>query len=672
MTETERAFCEVAVPLPVAGTFHYRIPKHLRSQAEPGKRVWVPFRTGKRVGYLVGFIDHPEVRGVKPIEAVIDPEPLFRPEMLALTRWISRNTLAGWGACLEAAIPGVLRRAGKPPSPRKAKPIRRVVPSSPWTPTAPQAKALQAILQSVRDRRHETFLLHGVTGSGKTEVYLQGIAEVLARGLGAIVLVPEISLTPQTVEHFQARFGQERVAVLHSRMTESRRYEAWQRIRSGASPVVVGTRSAIFAPLAEIGLIVVDEEHEPSYKQEETPRYHAREVAIERGRLHQAAVVLGSATPSLETFSRAVEGATGEGPPIRLLPLPARIEEVPLPEVEIVDMRQELAHGRRDRVLSRALEEALARTLKERQQAMLFLNRRGFSTFLHCRSCGAVLRCKACRIPLTYHMATRTLQCHTCSASQKAPETCPKCRSEYVRFSGTGTERVESELARAFPQATAARMDTDATQAAGSHEKILDAFREHRVDVLVGTQMIAKGLDFPRVTLVGVISADTALNLPDFRSAERTFALLTQVAGRAGRGRMPGKVIIQTYAPHHYAIQAAKTHDYATFFKKEMEIRRELDLPPFSRLTLLLTRAGRETQAAQFAQALAAACRKCSPQIQVQGPAPAPVRRVRRQYRWQVLLKTAGLEPIREKLPEVLRSVRPPKGGHLTVDVDPL
>ncbi len=661
-------YAEVAVGLPVPTTFHYRIPSRLKGKTAVGKRIWVPFRNRQLLGFVVGLVDKSDVPRVRAIEQVVDEQPILEPEILTLTRWMAKTTQCSWGEAIQTALPGPLRRGKTAMEPRVEEPPQEFPPTVALSLTEEQRRAVGAILQAVETHRHQVFLLHGITGSGKTEVYLQAIQGVVDQGRGSIVLVPEISLTPQTVERFKGRFGQKRVAILHSALLESQRLKEWRRIRSGEVQVVVGARSAIFAPLRELGLIVVDEEQETSYKQEDSPRYHAREVAIHRGELARAPVILGSATPSLESFTRAKTGA------YRLLTLSERIDQVPLPQVEVIDMRQELGRGRRGRIFSRTLEEALAETLSQRQQAILFLNRRGFSTIVQCRKCGFLLRCKSCRVSLTYHIASRQMICHTCHAKTEPPEICPQCRSDYVRFQGLGTERVESELARIFPQASIARMDTDATSVRGSHARILGDFQEHKIDFLIGTQMVAKGLDFPRVTLVGVISADTALNLPDFRSAERTFQLLTQVAGRAGRGALPGRVIIQTYAPHHYAIQAASRHDYIGFYAQETAIRKELGLPPFSRLVRLTVRSLREGSSFEAADRIARACRQqLPPSIEILGPAPANPYRLRRSVRWQILLKSPTLDQIPENLAtRLLKKSRLPKGCAMAIDVDPL
>ena len=661
-------FAEVAVGLPLRTTFHYRIPAEFKKQIAAGQRVRVPFGRRHIMGIVVGFVPKAEVSSVKPIAGLLDEKPVFEPDILELTKWMARTYQAGWGQTLESALPGPLRRGRSSMTPREEESLQEILPNPPHMLTGEQNAAYQEIRASLDSLKHQIFLLHGVTGSGKTEVYLQAIQRTLEKGRSSIVLVPEISLTPQAIERFQGRFGRKQVALLHSGMLESRRLQEWRRIESGQARVVIGARSAVFAPAKSLGLIVVDEEHEPSYKQSDAPRYHAREVAIRRGELSGGTVILGSATPSLESYYLASSGR------YRLLQLKKRVDAVPLPQVEIVDMREEFSLRKRSHIFSRALEEAIAKTLEENQQTILFLNRRGFSTFVQCKKCGHTMKCTSCQVSLTYHIETKLLICHYCHASLETPKLCPECRSEYVRFKGTGTQRVESELARHFPGAKIARMDTDSTKVRGSHEKILTAFRKGEIDVLVGTQMVAKGLDYPRVTLVGVISADTALNLPDFRSAERTFSLITQVAGRAGRSSLPGKVIVQTCTPHHYGIQAASRHDYESFYRQEIQIRRELGLPPFTRLVQLTIRSPKESKAIQAAEDLSGELRRCLPanSAEILGPSPAAIPRLRRQYRWQILVKAKSLENILPKLEEALSHRHLPKGSYLAVDVDPL
>ncbi|MEI7027202.1 primosomal protein N' [Paenibacillus sp. y28] len=508
--------------------------------------------------------------------------------------------------------------------------------------TPEQQQVYDEIADAVDARRAETFLLYGVTGSGKTEVYLQSIQRCLDQGREAIVLVPEISLTPQMVERFKGRFG-DLVAVLHSRLSTGERFDEWRKIAQGRVKVAIGARSAIFAPFRQLGLIIIDEEHESSYKQEESPKYHAREVAVKRAEAYGAAVVLGSATPSLESYFD-----TRQGGGIRLLRMAARVEGRPLPEVYVVDLREELKEGNRS-MFSRRLHEGIASRLEREEQMVLLLNRRGHSTFVKCRSCGYVSGCPHCDISLTYHQVNRTLRCHYCGYTEQEPAICPECGSTHIRYFGTGTQRVEEELAKLFPGIRVIRMDVDTTTEKGSHEKWLTLFRERKADVLLGTQMVAKGLDFPHVTLVGVIAADTVLNLPDFRSAEKTFQLLTQVAGRAGRHHLPGEVVIQTYTPEHYSIEAASRHDYGAFVQRELEMRRTLGYPPYCRLILvtltheqlpLLMKTGE-----RLAEQIRVQGQLLTPALElleVLGPVASPIPRIKDRYRFQCLVKYRG------------------------------
>lgn len=537
-----------------------------------------------------------------------------------------------------------------------------------------------------------TFLLHGVTGSGKTEIYLRALAEIIAQGKQGIALVPEISLTPQTIRRFGARF--KRIAVFHSKLSVGERYDTWRRCRDGLVDVVIGSRSALFAPLPRLGLIAIDEEHEPAYKQDATPHYHARTVALELAQRVGATVILGSATPDVETYYRATRGE------FKLLELPRRImghrgvienekkkldlrdsrlavreigagyrdaRFMELPPVEIVDLRAELKAGNRS-MFSRALQREMARVLAANEQVILFLNRRGSATFILCRDCGYVFKCKRCDNPLTYHGYGNELQCHHCGRRDRVPTKCPNCGSARIRFFGIGTEKVEEEIQKLFPKARTLRWDLDATRAKDSHEAILEKFILHQADVMIGTQMIAKGLDLPLVTLVGVISADTSLNLPDFRAGERTFQLLTQVAGRAGRSILGGKVILQTYNPDNYAIAAASHHDYLAFYEREISSRRELSYPPFSRLIRLLyanasqPRARAETERLYRAMVERIA-QKGLPAIDLIGPAPAFFHRLRGEYRYQILVR--GENPH-----ALVEDIALPLGWR--VDVDPV
>lgn len=542
-----------------------------------------------------------------------------------------------------------------------------------------QAKVLGPIAEAVRAQEHAVFLLHGVTGSGKTELYLRAIARALRRGRQALVLVPEIALTAQLVRRFAARFGPQ-VVVLHSGLSLGERYDTWRRLRRGAARVVVGSRSAVFAPLPELGLIVVDEEHEPSYKHEEGVRYHARDVALELAALTGSVVILGSATPAIESYQRARDGA------YTLLEMHERVgrkpgglgasQAIPMPPVRIVDMRVELQNGNRS-IFSRALQHALGEVIERRQQALLFLNRRGTAAFVMCRDCGHVVGCPRCSAPLTVHrvgdeanggsQGYEVMRCHTCNHRELVPTLCPQCWSARIRHFGVGTQRVVAEVEALYPAARVLRWDRDVTGRKGAHERLLQSFLNHEADVVVGTQMIAKGLDLPLVTLVGVVSADTGLHMPDFRAGERAFQLMAQVAGRAGRRDLGGQVVIQSYSPEHYALRAAAAHDYRSFFREEIAFRAETHYPPFSQLVRFVASGTSSATVRASAEALAervttALERIKQPDTAVIGPAPAFMERVRGRYRWHLLVRAPDVHPLLDEL------------GALpgwTVDVDP-
>jgi primosomal protein N' (replication factor Y) (superfamily II helicase) len=530
-----------------------------------------------------------------------------------------------------------------------------------------QQAAFEQIRNAVRAARFHTFLLHGVTGSGKTEVYLNAIEATLEQGRGALLLVPEIALTPAMAGQFFSRFG-DRVAILHSAFTDVERTEQWRRIRSGAASVVVGTRSGVFAPVSRLGLIIVDEEHDGSYKQEETPRYNGRDVAVVRAQAAGAVVVLGSATPSLESRFNA------EGGKYSLLELPCRIEQRPMPAVQLIDMREEFLETRKQATFSRKLLDALAGRLENGEQSIVLLNRRGFSSFVACRACGERIECANCSLTLTYHKRDRRLLCHCCGYAEKVPGVCPKCAAEHIYFLGIGSEKVEEELHRAFPAARIARLDRDTVTGKRHYETILQDFREGNYDILVGTQMIAKGHDIPNVTLVGVVSADVGLGMPDFRAAERTFQLLTQVAGRAGRGAVPGIVLIQTINPEHYAVQMAAAHDYGAFYSKELHFRRMMHYPPFSAMVNMLVRAEKKEMAMRMSSELATLLNPPPEKMKVLGPAEAPVPRMKNEYRYQFLIKSASRKALNELLRRVRDFTLERKWGAtaLVIDVDPL
>ncbi|MCD7033833.1 primosomal protein N' [Metabacillus sp. GX 13764] len=512
--------------------------------------------------------------------------------------------------------------------------------------TAEQAEAISPVLKTIEENRHEVFLLYGITGSGKTEIYLQSIEEVLKKGKEAIVLVPEISLTPQMVNRFKGRFGS-LVAVLHSGLSIGEKYDEWRKIQRKEVKLVVGARSAVFAPFENLGMIIIDEEHESSYKQEENPRYHARDAAIHRAEKHHCPVILGSATPALESFARAQKGV------YTLLELKERVNKRALPAVELVDMREELRSGNRS-MFSESLFSKLKDRLEKGHQTVLFLNKRGYSSFVMCRDCGYVIGCPHCDISLTYHRKGQQMKCHYCGYEEFAPATCPECSSKHIRFFGTGTQRVEEELTSVLPEARVIRMDVDTTSRKGAHERLLSSFGKGEADILLGTQMIAKGLDFPNVTLVGVLAADTMLHLPDFRAAEKTFQLLTQVSGRAGRHELSGEVVIQTYTPGHYSIEKTKQHDYLEFYDTEMAARKLHSYPPFYYLAVINVSHPEIAKTVSVTEKIVQYLKgTVESGTIILGPVSSPIPRINNRYRYQCMIKYK-----REKnLPETLKQI---------------
>ncbi|MDE0481451.1 MAG: primosomal protein N' [Candidatus Poribacteria bacterium] len=559
----------------------------------------------------------------------------------------------------------------------RAAAVRNPLSSQPIAPTQPltlnEAQSAAFTELQSENRSNHTFLLHGVTGSGKTEVYMQRMAQVLESGKSIIVLVPEISLTPQTASRFIGRFG-ERVAVLHSRLSDGERFDQWHRIQKGDADIVIGPRSAVFAPVKELGLLIIDEEHSDSYKSETAPRYHAREVAQKRAELANCPLILGSATPSLESFFQAQQGN------YKLLSLPSRVLDRKMPEVHIVDMRNELKNGNRT-IFSERLRSAIAERLQKREQIILFLNRRGHSKYVFCRTCGYAERCENCSISLTFHFETKKLVCHHCGHKRDTHPSCPDCGSpaiDYFGRRGFGTETVEREVQKAFPTASIKRFDADSTAKKNAHQHILDDFQHQKIDILIGTQMVAKGLDFPNVTLVGVIVADTALNLPDFRAGEHTFSLLTQVAGRSGRAEVAGEVIIQTYMPEHFCISAAQTHDYVGFYEKEVEARSALEYPPFSHVTTLLLRGKNENEVIDAANTVSGLLKIWQadefPEVIILGPAPAPLSKIDGKFRWRFLLRSKNVEKISQLLQRLNDDLPPAIKSNTVecvVDIDP-
>lgn len=543
------------------------------------------------------------------------------------------------------------------------------IASGSLTLNAEQSTALAAVEEAlVRPTDAKPLLLHGVTGSGKTEIYLQAIRSTLERGKTAIVLVPEISLTPQTVERFKSRFAdtQETVAVLHSHLSEGERHDEWHKIQAGRARIVIGARSAIFAPLENIGLIVVDEEHENSYKQEEAPRYHARDVAVVRGKFENCVVLLGTATPSLESYYNATRGK------YRLLNLTQRVDDNQMPLIRVVDLRQEKRKTKALTILGEKLYSAILARLEKREQTILFLNRRGFSTSLLCSACGEARHCPNCSVALTFHRTAARLSCHLCGHTAAVPKKCPACHEDALIYAGFGTEKVEAHVAQLFPKAEVRRMDADSMTRKDAYRETLRAFRAGKIDILVGTQMIAKGLHFPNVTLVGIINADLALHLPDFRAGERTFQLLTQVAGRAGRGETPGEVFVQTFTPFSPSIQFARHHDFAGYFEQELEFRERCDFPPFKHAVLLTIRSAHEGRAKLSAETIARRLREALPDEFIRGEATsAPLEKLQGQYRFHILVRGDAIVRLSRLIRETLDKLPLPDDVVAAVDVDP-
>jgi primosomal protein N' (replication factor Y) len=643
-----------------ARTFTYGVPEGIA--VAPGQLVRVALGPRTSGGVVIATGVPAPSSALREIAAVVEPVPVLHPYQLGLARWIARYYRCALADAVRAMVPpGLVRRARAPVRTRQRP---RRIPAElalteddavrDATATAAQRAALGEIERAIADGGG-AFLLHGVTASGKTEVYLRASEMALARGCGVIALVPEIALATQVVARFVARFG-ERVAILHSALSEGERLDEWRRVQEARADVVVGSRSALFAPMGRPGLIVVDEEQEPSYKQESDPRYHAVDAALELGRIAGATVILGSATPRITTYHAASSGA------IRALPLPERVGELPLPPTTVVDLRLELRAGNRS-TLSKALRVALERVVARGEQAILYLNRRGYATVVLCRDCGCVVPCPACDIPFAYH-ADGSLLCHRCGRRGVPPERCPKCASERIRHLGVGTQRVEDDVRSAVPGARVLRLDRDAVRRKGAHAAAFELMRSGRAQVIVGTQMVAKGFDLPGVTLVGVVNADTLLNLPDHTAAERTFQLLTQVLGRSGRGIAGGVGILQTYMPDHYAVRAAAAHDYAAFAEAELAARRRFGHPPFGRLVLLQTAAKQAATVERRAAALARSLRDAvEDDAEVLGPAPAFAAKKAGSYRAQIVLRGARPEAVLDRV-EV--------GTQWSIDVDPV
>lgn len=617
-----------------------------------GQKVYVPFGLGDKVReayvFRISAVPEQDYENLKYVEA-LDEEVYLNQEIINTCIWMRRRYLCKYIDAVKCFTPaGTSSKRGKKRNPYQgAEGAPDCVPQL----TIQQKKVLEPVEAAIQKGIHDRFLLYGVTGSGKTEVYMRAAETCIRKNRQVIMLVPEISLTTQIIHRFIGRFGSETIAVLHSRLSAGERHDEWMRIRRGEVQIVIGARSAVFAPLERIGMIILDEEHEATYKSDMTPKYDAVEVALKRLQEHKGILISGSATPSVSTFHRAQQGI------YRKLELTSRYNQVPLPQVSVVDMRRELKDGNKT-VISRALHREMEQTLEKKQQVILFLNRRGYSTFISCRECGTALKCPSCGISLTYHKEQGKAVCHYCGYQEELPAVCPSCGSQYIRYFGTGTEKVEELVAELFPESRTERLDLDSTRKKGSIEKILERFRKGNIDILIGTQLVAKGLDFRNVGLVGVISADVTLNIPDFRSSERTFQLITQAAGRAGRGDETGRVIIQTYTPDNYAVSFAAEQDYKGFYDAEIQLRRYMGYPPFSDLIQLIFSSKEEQKAKTAAEHWYGRIMQMLPEEkeQVFRPQPAPMNKIKDTYRYCMLLKCP--QGKRRAYTDVLQQIR--------------
>lgn len=658
-------YVKVILDLSSDKIFTYHIPYSLSAKAKVGMRCIVPIGGRKCQGFIIGATIKPAFK-TRPILYILDDIPIFSPEMLEFTKELAGYYFSPWAKVLKAALPPGLGKKGLKLELPAEKKITFSYNRPSYSLNKDQKDAVSQIQSSIRSQEHKIFLIHGITGSGKTEIYFESILESLEQKKGAIFLVPEISLTPQMIRNFQDRFG-ERLALYHSGLTTKQRRDEWMRIKTGAADIVLGVRSAIFAPLEKLGVIVIDESHETTYKQQENLRYSAIQAAFMRGKLQKSVVIMGSATPSIETYYHAKRGKYS------LIRLASRVDNLQLPEVIVVDMNKEKAEGHRN-IISRRLKSAITKTVEQGEQAILFLNRRGFSSVVMCKICGYIEKCKNCKISLVYHSSSNMLICHHCNYSTNIPPICPHCHRSYLHPVGVGTQKVEKELKKISSNFIVQRMDSDVISSNVTHKEVFGAFLDGKTDILVGTQMIAKGLHFPNVTLVGIVSADTQLNLPNFRAAEFTFQLLTQVAGRAGRGEKGGKVVVQTHNPDHYSIRCATNYDFEKFYENELGFRKQLNYPPFSQLVSLIIKGPSENKVRKDAVVLANLLKQNNKGVEFIGPGPCPIDKIRGKYRWGIIIKSKN----REKLNKLMLNLKdywnkiPHKEEILTIDLDPV
>lgn len=656
---------EVVINSPARGlgrVFDYKVNEDMAGTVTVGQMVTVPFGLGNRIetAFIVGIKEKSDFKRLKAISKVIDMGFTLGKKEFELAGWISKTYFCNLGVVLNLFfVDKVKARKGK---------MLNFEPTFDFKPTYEQKNAIDMLSSTIGRDGLKEFLLYGVTGSGKTEVYIQTIRNFIEKGYGAIVLVPEISLTPQTVRRFVERLG-DKVAVFHSRLSKGEKYLEWEKVNLGKAKVVVGARSALFTPVKNLGIVIIDEEHDTSYKSGQSPYYHSRDVAEKLCELNNATLVLGSATPDISTYYRAKNGEIG------LIELKNRTNNKELPDTTIVDMREELVAGNKT-IFSKKLYDEIKENLHRREQTILFLNRRGYSTFVSCRKCGFVAKCRNCNIALTYHMDTNSLECHYCGAKFKNPEVCPVCHEKYIKYFGIGTQKIENAVKSIFPEASVIRMDLDTTTRKDAHEQILSKFRDEGTDILIGTQMIAKGHDFPNVTLVGVMAADTSLNSNDFFSAERTFDLLTQVSGRAGRAEKNGRVIVQTYESDNYSVVAAKNHDYEKFYEQEILLREQLNYPPFCNITIINISGEDENKVIQdsriirevFEEALDGKDGVC-----VLKEVPSPISKIKNKYRFRIIIKSLRGIEVNEEVNTALESDRLNEvSSEFTVDFNPV
>ncbi len=665
-------YVKVILDLPFEKTLTYHVPVSLKAKAQVGARCRAS--VGKRIcqGFILQLVRKKPAFATKPILDIPDDVAIFSKEMFEFTKELAKYYFMPWIKVLKAALPpGLNNKKGLKMETEDENNLDFSYNRPSYSLSEEQKDAVSQIRMSIDKQEHKIFLIHGITGSGKTEIYFESIWTYLKQKRGAIFLVPEISLTPQMIKSFKERFGK-RLALYHSGLTIKQRRDEWLRIKTGKADIVLGVRSAIFAPVEKLGIIVIDESHETTYTQQEKFKFSAIQAAFVRGKIQKAVVLMGSATPSIETYYHAKKNKH------KLIQLHSRIDNKHLPEIIVVDMNKEKAEGRRN-IISQRLKDAIKNTIEQGEQVILFINRRGFSSVMMCPICGYIEKCKNCKTSLVYHSASNMLVCHHCNYTIDIPPICPKCNRSYLYPVGTGTQKVEREIKKLSPHFIIQRMDSDIINTKSkTHKEIFDNFLEQKTDILIGTQMLAKGLHFPNVTLVGIISADTQLNLPNFRAGEFTFQLLTQVAGRAGRGEKGGKVIVQTHYPDHYSINSAVNYDFEKFYENELSFRKELNYPPFSQLVSLTVKGTSENKVRKdtiiLANMITTYLSTQTKTIELIGPGPCPLDKIRNKFRWRIIIKSKN----RKNLEKLMQNIRgywakiPHKNETLSVDLDPV